>query len=447
MKIEQFDSFNGEAIIFKDKVYSYKDLYIKINQYKKDLFDLIENNDVVIIDSDYSFFSICLLFALSEFPCIIVPVVRTTDDEFKSKIISSSANKIASIDDNGLIKLNLINEEVSRFDGYEDITKKSHSGIVLFSSGTTGLPKVMVHNFTKLIESFDLPKKQKSLRFLIFLMFDHIGGLNTLLGCLNNGSPVIIPDSRTPEEILDLIQNQSVQVLPTSPTFLNLMLISEEIHKKNLKSLKMISYGTERMPAELLKKINKLLPNVKLLQTFGTSETGILKTKSKSSSSLFFKIADDEVDYKIIDNQLYIRSKKSIKKYKDLDSNKFTDDGWFATGDIVELDDEDNNYMKITGRINSVINVGGLKVMPAEVEDIINSVYGVIDSTVMAKENSIIGQVVIARVVVDKNFNPIDVKTKIKKACRLNLDKYKRPVKIKIESELKTTSRFKKIKN
>ena len=140
------------------------------------------------------------------------------------------------------------------------------------------------------MQSFVPPKKQKTIKFILMLMFDHIGGLNTILNCINNGSPFVIPPDRNPNTIVDLIYLNQVQLLPTTPTFLNLILMSTENSAEKLVSLKMITYGTERMPEHLLLRLNKELPNVRLLQTFGTSETGILKTESKNSKSLFFKI-------------------------------------------------------------------------------------------------------------------------------------------------------------
>ena len=83
--------------------------------------------------------------------------------------------------------------------------------------------------------------------------------------------------------------------------------------------------------------------------------------------------------------------------------------------------------------------------MPAEVEDVINSVNGVVDSTVMSKQHLITGQIVIAKVVIANGFDANDIKSKIKKACKLNLDKFKRPVKLIVENEIKLSSRFKKI--
>jgi acyl-coenzyme A synthetase/AMP-(fatty) acid ligase len=443
MIINQLKHYRGEAIVDKTGTYDFQDLLNQVEVYKSILvgFPALKQA-VVVIDSDYSFYSISLLFALHDMGCIMVPIVKTTQDEFDLKVTASEANAIITINTKNKLDVNVISKEKIAYKDYQDIIGKGHSGIVLFSSGTTGVPKVMVHDFDILLQSFKPPRRQKGLRFLLFLMFDHIGGLNTLLNCLINGSPIIIPKNRNPEDILELIEKQRVQVLPTSPTFLNLLLQVEDFEKKDLSTLKLITYGTEKMPQVLLDKLNKAIPNIKLLQTFGTSETGILKTQSKSSNSLYFKIVDKDIDYKVEDNQLLIKSKTVVKGYKGVQSDKFTEDGWFITGDLVEFDDD--GYMRITGRINDVINVGGLKVLPTEVEDVLNTIEGVIDSTVYSRPNAITGQVVCAKIIKKPNVDKIELKKRIKKICALRLDKYKNPVKLLFSDNIEYTTRFKK---
>ncbi len=441
MNIEQLKYYTGTSIVESNCEKTYPELYEQVINYRTQLKSLLNQHDVVIIDSDYSFYSVSLILAIAEFPVIVVPIVRTTDDEFMIKQTISGANKIITLNRDE-ISCNDIKDDPEHHSDHIEITSASNSGIVLFTSGTTGTPKVMVHNFSNLIHSFAAPRRQRSLRFLLFLMFDHIGGLNTLLSCLNNGSPIILPKDRNPETVLDCIQNHQVQVLPTSPTFLNMLLMLDNFKDKNLSSLKLITYGTERMPVELLSKLNESIPGVKFLQTFGTSETGIVKTKSKSSQSLFFKIEDEDVEYKVEEGQLFLKTKTSVKGYKSLKSEKFTADGWFATGDLVEVDEE--GYMKVKGRINEVINVGGLKVMPEEIEQVINSVAGVIDATVYSENNAITGQMVCANVIVNNDANKAELKKAIKKECLQKLDKYKRPVRINFKQQLKATSRFKK---
>jgi acyl-coenzyme A synthetase/AMP-(fatty) acid ligase len=217
--------------------------------------------------------------------------------------------------------------------------------------------------------------------------------------------------------------------------------MDEKFDENKLKSLKLITYGTERMPKNLLEKLNKSLPKVRLMQTFGTSETGILKTKSMSSDSLFFKIIDENQQYKIVDNELYLKSNTSVGKYINHQNSSFIKGGWFKTGDIVETNNE--GYIKIIGRKNKVINVGGLKVMPNEVENIINSHKDVIDSTVYGEQNNITGYIVCANIV-SKNKNKLELRKEIKKLCLLKLDKYKVPIKIKFEN-LQMNNRGKKL--
>ena len=441
MIIENIGHYEGQSIIEENATYSFVELAQQIASYQRDLKDKLVQGDVVIIDADYSFHSIALLFALSKLNLIIVPIIRSTAVEFEDKLRACGANKIISLSDSKL-SFREIPEEITPYEGYSNITRLGHSGIVLFSSGTTGAPKVMVQDLTKLMENFAPPRRQKKLRFLVFLMFDHIGGLNTILGCMNNGSTAVIPKDRNPENIISIIEEKRVQVLPTSPTFLNLMLQVENFETRDLSSLRLVTYGTERMPEELLNRLNQRISGVKFLQTFGTSETGILKTVSKSSNSLFFKIVNDDVDYKIVNNQLLLKTKTSVQGYKNQQSDQFLSDGWFATGDLVEEDGEGN--IKIVGRINDVINVGGQKVLPIEVEKAINAVEGVIDASVFGKANAITGQMVCANVVVNPNFDPSEVKRNIKKTCQERLDKFKRPVKISISKEIKFTTRFKK---
>jgi len=441
MTISQLKAYEGNCIIEKGEQFSYADLVQKIEDYQNKLSSEIEKGDVICIKSDYSFKSIAIFLALMELPCIIVPIVPTTDSEMESKLKASLVNKIISFN-NEEIQIETITETLEIPKNYSEITDKNQSGLVLFSSGTTGEPKVMVHNLTELAESFAQPKKRRNLNFLLFLMFDHIGGINTLLNCLNNGSAITLPENRNPEYILDLIQTQKVQILPTSPTFLNLMLMNENFADYDLSSLKMITYGTERMPQTLLNKLKERIPSVKFLQTFRTSETGILRTESKSSTSLFFKIVDPDYQFKIEEGQLFLKSKTQVKGYLNHKSDQFTDEGWFATGDLVETDED--GYMKIIGRMNKVINVGGQKVLPKEVEDVINEIPDVLDSTVFARDNAITGQMVVAEVVISEESDEKEIKKLVLAKCRLELDKYKVPSKIILTNKLESTNRFKK---
>ena len=433
-------SSKKQAIIFNSKILTYGDLLIKINECYNIISDAFDHKKVVVILGDYSFNSIAILFALCRHKCIFIPIISENKEEIAKKIEVSNPDYII---DSSSIQIKSVKRNNSFHNSYyEDLFNSNKSGLVLFSSGSTGNPKAMVHDFDNLISTYNV-NKIKNLNFLVFLLFDHIGGLNTMLNVLLMGSTMIIPEKREPESIAKLIQKFKVNILPSSPTFLNLMNIGGIFESYDLSSLKLITYGTEPMSENLLSILKNKLPKTRLIQTFGTSETGIIKTKSKSSGSLLVKFEDNNQEIKIMDGELWIKSKTRVLGYINHDNNSFTKDGWFKTGDLVE--EREDGYLKIIGRISKVINVGGEKVLPIEVEAVILNLNFVLDCTVYAKESLITGQVVAAKVVVKSLSEDIkQIKKNIKLHCKKNLERYKVPVEIIITDKINYTSRFKK---
>lgn len=432
--IDRIQNFKGDAIIHHENIYSYEELLIKSREYLKELYKRNLNDSTCVIYSNYSFYSIALLIAFESINCVVVPIITSIKTDFNKKLNASKANVVIKIGNFGDLEIREIHKSRNAF-------VDSESKIMLFSSGTSGEPKGMLQNLNSLVNSIPISRRQKNLKFIILLMFDHIGGLNTLLSCLLKGSCIVIHDNMNPIEVMRCISKHQVQVLPTTPTFLNLLSMSEDFDPSLLASLRLITYGTERMSDSLLIKLNSLIPNAKFIQTFGTSETGILQTESKSSNSSFFKIKDSS-QYKIIDGELFLRTNTTVEGYINKESFP-VEEGWYRTGDLVELDGQ--GFFRIVGRRSDVINVGGLKVLPKEIEDVINNIKDVIDSKVYSEKNAIVGNVVCAEVVTkiqDKEGLEF-LKNEINKHCRRNLEKYKVPVRINF-SELKITERGKR---
>ncbi|PJE53317.1 ANL family adenylate-forming protein [Marinomonas sp. BSi20584] len=438
--IDQFSSLRDKtAIVDVFGAFTYKDLHDQIQSYKFYLDKELKDGQIVAVLSDYNFYAVALLFALHQKKAVIVPIVTNNQDEVAKKLDVIQPNWIIKLNDNRLSLSKVQNNKTHSM--LTDLIVSHQSGLVLFSSGSTGEPKAMVHNLDNLVNSY-LGKKLKKLNVLIFLMFDHIGGLNTLLSTLAMGAKIILPANRNPDHIAKLIEEQSIHVLPASPTFLNLLLMAKVQEKYDLKSLKMITYGTEAMPESLLQKLKATFPKTKLLQTFGTSETGITQTTSRSSNSLEMKLDDPNTEYKIVDNELWLRSKTQVVGYLNASMESFTDDGWFKTGDLVE--ELPDGYIRIKGRAKEVINVGGEKVLPAEVESIVLEVDGVADCTAYAAKNAITGQMVAVQIVLKEGAEPKEVKNLIRKYCRQKLEAYKVPAKFEFVEETNFGERFKK---
>ena len=440
------DSFNHldnkVAIIHKDTSYTYQELFNNIEKIRKEIIEKkINPGEVVSIVDDYSFDSISLLIALYQNKNIIVPITSKIEDEVNTKIKESFSSKSILLIKNKIIinnhKVNDLHQMIKTLQG------ANCSGLIFFSSGSTGTPKAMIHNFDNLIDHYK-NKKQRSINMILFLMFDHIGGLNTLLNILSTGATMIIPENRNTDDICRLIQDYKIKILPSSPTFLNLILMNNSYDKYDLTSLRMITYGTETMPESLLKKLRDIFSKVKFLQTFGTSETGIANASSKSSSSTFMKIEDPNLEYKIVDNELWLKSKTQVIGYLNSSMNSFTNDGWFKTGDLVEV--ADDGYIKIIGRNKEVINVGGEKVLPNEVESILLSITEIKDVLVYGEKNIITGQTVVCDIVLKKEIAAKEIKKILRKYCRDKLASYKIPTKVNIVTKTNFGERFKKFR-
>ena len=437
--LDKFKSFNSKnAIVFEDRIYTYEEFVKQIKDYKNILDKHNISSKVVVILGDYSFYNLALFFALYENKNIIVPItsnIKKVQDDF---IKESFCQTIIKTDERNLLIQNL--KTTFSHNMIDNLIEKNSSGLILFSSGSTGKPKAMIHNLDTLIDSFK-DKKEKSMNMLVFLMFDHIGGLNTVFNALCMGACLIIPKIKDAKTICELIEKYKIMVLPSSPTFLNLILISQEYKNYDLSSLRMITYGTETMPESLLLKLKEVFPKVKFLQTFGTSETGISTTSSKSSNSLFMKLEDINGEYKIVENELWLRSKTQVLGYLNASMDSFTSDGWFKTGDLVEVDGE---YIKIIGRAKEVINVGGQKVLPSEVESIILEMEEISDCMVYGEKNAITGQTVVCDVVLNKNIE--NIKKRVRVFCKDRLDTYKIPTKVNVVDKTNFSDRFKKIR-
>ena len=225
-------------------------------------------------------------------------------------------------------------------------------------------------------------------RSLLLLLIDHIGGLDSAFRTLFAGSTLIVPKSRTPEDAGIAIAAHRINLLPASPTFLNLMLLAQVPSKFTCDSVEIIAYGAEAMPAPLLVRLAEAFPHAQLQQKFGTSETGAIRITSTDSRSLFFKIEDHDTQWKIVNQTLWLKTPSRILGYLNAET-PIDSEGWYNTGDKVEQDGE---WIKFLGRASDVINVGGLKFMASDVERKALDYPNVSLVKVTPKQNPITGQ-------------------------------------------------------
>lgn len=340
----------------------------------------VRKGEVVAIIGDFNPSSILTLLRLIDIGVVVVPLTVETLHEHEYFFESALVDVVI---DGTEVKRR---SHSQKHEFIDKLRECGHAGLVLFSTGTTGRPKAILHDLTLFLKRFDTPRP--TLRTINFLLFDHIGGINTLLHTLFNKGVVVAPESRTVDSILETCHKFNVEVLPTTPTFLRMMLMSGAVPSKVPDCLKVITYGTERMDQPTLDELCKLLPIVDFRQTFGMSELGIVRVKSEARNSLYMKVGGEGVETRVVGGVLQIRSSSRMLGYLNAES-PFDAEDWYDTKDVVE---EKDKYYKVTGRISDVINVGGLKFMASEVERVALQFPNVSLVKATPKSNPITGQ-------------------------------------------------------
>jgi long-chain acyl-CoA synthetase len=393
--------------------------------------------EIVAIRADFNPNSVAMLLTLIENRNVVVPLslaVKTVDEFLQ---IAQVEKIVVLKEDEFLISHR---EQQVTHEHLLYLKDKEHPGLILFSSGSTGKSKAAVHDFIPLLEKFKI--RRNLLRTITFLLFDHIGGVNTLFYILSNTGTVITVEKRNPEYICQMIEKHQVELLPTSSTFINMILISKAYEKYDISSLKTVTYGTEAMPEQTLKAFNKLFPNIQLKQTYGLSELGILRSKSRSNNSLWMKVGGEDYQTKVVDGILYIKAKSAMLGYLNAPW-PFDEEGWFNTQDRVEVEGE---WIRVLGRSSDIINVGGQKVYPAEVESVLLEMDNIKEAAVFGKDNPLMGKVVAAMINLYQDEPVSALKKRVRSHCHNRLETYKIPAHIEISNEQQVSDRFKKVR-
>ena len=447
--IEQLNAYgDDDAIIREGEITSYADLIAALPVVAAHLDQFgIQGGQRVVVIGDFGTLSTAVILELIRRRSVIVPMTSVTAKRRDVLFPLCAADWVidvgtaSSAADLAIERLASATAANAEHELLLEVAKRDVPGLVLFTSGSTGEPKAVVHDFSLLLEKFRKPGRP--LRTVNFLLFDHWGGLNTLLHTLTSGGVVVCPQSRNPEHICGLIEAHRLELLPASPSFLNMLLVSGAHKRHDLSSLRVITYGAEPMPETTLARMNRELPGIDFRQTYGLIELGVLRAKSASNDSLLVKIGGEGYDIRVVDGMLEIKATSSMLGYLNA-ASPFTDDGYFRTGDRVE---QHGDYVRILGRESEQINVGGEKVFPTEVETVLLECPVVVDAVVYPESHPLSGKIVCADVVrVASDADDAATRVVIRKYCNERLESYKVPVKIRFVEGPLTGDRQKRVR-
>lgn len=428
------------AIYWNGTTWNYRVFLEKIDAWVLKLQkDGVKAGTTCCVYGDFSPEISALFFALMKTRAIIVPLTQDVVTEMDQLLETAGAECIYTFDKNDQSTLRFLAPK----ERPELVTKflaKNHPGLIVFTSGSTGKPKGILHDCENVMQKF--VELRKGWKTVLFLLMDHFGGFNTFLSCFAYGGMAICPTDRSPGSVAKVIAESKANLLPTTPTFLNLLIAGKFYIQNNLSSIELITYGTEMMTPATLKSVGEIFPNATLKQTYGMSELGVLQSKSEDKNSLWVKVGGPGFNIKIIDNILWVKSTSNMVGYLNA-PQPFDEDGWLCTGDEVEVQGE---YIRFKGRKSEIINVGGKKVFPAEVEGILLECSNVKDATVFASTHPLMGQVVHAKITTIDQEDARELSERLRKFCNERLAKYKVPVRFVITDgdDLHHNARFKK---
>lgn len=325
---------------------------------------------------------------------------------------------------------------------FDELRLRQQPGLILATGGTTGIPKLVLHDLTALLGTVPL-KETATRRMLPLMRFDHIGGLDMAWRALAGRQVLVAPPLEiTPVTVAELIARHRVEVLPATPSFLNLLLLAGVHRTHDLSSLRVVPYGAEPMPAGLLARLRTALRRVEFVQRFGTSETGALPVQDEGKG-VVLRGDQKGFSWKLVEGELWVKSPARALGYLAGDNSRFEADGWFRTGDVAEQ--LPGGSIRVLGRREELINVGGEKVLPGEVEAVLMAHHFVADCRIGPEENAVLGQVVAADIIWSgPETDALAVKRVLHAYAAGLLPRHKLPTVVRLVTALDATGNLKK---
>lgn len=301
----------------------------------------------------------------------------------------------------------------------------SQSKITIFTSGTTGQPKKVVHSIQTLTRSVRIGDKYKNQTWAYAYNPTHMAGLQVFFQAFENQNTLVNVFNQAREYVYQQIKDKKITHISATPTFYRLLLPFESAYESVIR----VTLGGEKSDQHLYDSIKKIFPNAKINNVYALTEAGSLFAARGDCFQIPSAIKDK---FKVVEDELLIH--KSLLGSSD--SIKFTD-GYYHSGDLIEWLDEEQALFRFKSRKNELINVGGYKVNPGEVEFAILDIEGVKQAMVYGKANSILGYVLCADVVLEPGAELKELD--IKKILGTQLQDFKIPRRIKFVEELSLT--------
>ena len=361
--------------------------------FKQVITSMIIGQEIILLDSDYSDNELVNLTGYSQYDKFTRPII-------KERFMLSNKTELIE-------KIRNTNEDWK---------------VTLFTSGTTGIPKKVTHDFKSITRFVRYSERNINSIWGFAYNPTHMAGIQVLLQSLLNGNAIIRLFGLSPKEIHREIKENGITHISATPTFYKLLLPCEDTFPK----VERITSGGEKFNEKTIKQLIEIFPNAKITNVYALTEAGTLFA---SENDIFSVKPEFERLIKVENNELLIH--KSL-----LGNSNINIKDWYNTGDLIEICSNEPLKFRFISRKSDMINVGGYTVNPIEVEEIMLTLSGIKDVRVYSKSNSVMGNIICCEVV--RNNKQLD-ESSIRAYLQLKIQEFKIPRLIRFVEELPTT--------
>jgi acyl-CoA synthetase (AMP-forming)/AMP-acid ligase II len=322
------------------------------------------------------------------------------------------------------------------------------STVTILSSGSTGKPKAARHTWESLLRPVR-PNDQSGARWLLTYRPHLYAGVQVALQCLAEFGALAVPKSTlSPAEIAGFIADCNSQCVSATPSYWRRLLLLSGREALSRMDLRQITLGGEVVDQPVLDALHTSFPKARVVHIYATTELGRCFSVADGLAGFPQRFLDapppGNAVLKIVEGELVARSSNAMKCYDHHNSGESQSPDWIRTGDLVSVA---GNRIHFVGRKTEMINVGGNKVYPLEVEQIVRNVPGVADVRVFGRTSSITGQLVSCEIVSATGFEDEKVKHAVQQVCSVSLLPHQRPRLINMVNNIELSEAYKTVRS
>lgn len=374
----------------------------------------------------------CVVLSMDASPAVLLPLLVIAERHDCRLMLARASS--SSTDLKAIVRPDVIlhsAERIERVEASQCSGADAAAGVFLLTSGTTGPPKV-VHQALRALLSRVQNKsleKNRGARWLLSYEAHSFAGLQVVLAAALSGGLLIAPETQSPAGLAAIARAEGVTHISGTPTFWRALLMVAG--RGGLPALRQITIGGEAVDQATLDRLAFSFPGTRISHIYASTEAGSLFAVHDGRAGFPREWLEAElaggVRLRVRGEALEVRSPRAMLAYATGESIPLTVDGWLVTGDLVELEGE---RVIFRGRQDHIVNVGGLKVSPVEVESFLLSQPEVIEAQVYGVPSPLTGALLVARVVLRPGVDAPAILGDLRTACVRGLPRHKVPRRI-----------------